>query len=138
MNSPAAKRFLPFLLPPARPPNAWCPPLTLYRLLFLSREDFLFVSWGIRFVHVALDTFVLYGMLGTRPMDEGGDTLPSASVTSGTNSEQAPTRSDLPRPSGNGGMKSQGGFCTPRSPVSGGVVCSSQGSRRVIPSVQSE
>ncbi|CAM9868191.1 unnamed protein product [Ectocarpus fasciculatus] len=68
-----------------------------------ARETIVFASWGLRFVHVALDTFVVYGVLGTSHLDEGGGTLPSASVTSGTNSVRAPASSDLRRPSDHGG-----------------------------------
>ncbi|CAM9206720.1 unnamed protein product [Ectocarpus sp. 4 AP-2014] len=93
-------------------------------------EYLLSLTWAFRYAHVALDTIVLYGVLGTRYMDEGGG---SAASTSGTSSGRLPASSGLPRPSNHRGMKKQSGSSNTSSTASGGAVCSTQGPRQVRP-----
>ena len=38
------------------------------------------VTWALRYVHIALDTLVLYGVLGARNMDERTGSTTSAAV----------------------------------------------------------
>ena len=45
--------------------------LAMYSLL--SRPLLTVWSWAFRYIHIALDTIVLYGALGERIMDERGD-----------------------------------------------------------------
>eukprot|EP00752_Nemacystus_decipiens_P002690 g2512.t1 len=61
-------------------------------LLFVS-------SWGFRYVHVALDTVVLYGVLREKNMDERGD---GDSAGSGVSALPSGRKRDMPRASGAG------------------------------------
>ncbi|CAM9379811.1 unnamed protein product [Ectocarpus fasciculatus] len=93
-------------------------------------EHLLSLTFALRYVHIALDTVVLYGVLGTRHMDEGGG---PPSSTSGTNSGRLPASSGLPRPGKHRGMKKKGGLSNSSSTASGAAVSSTQGPRQVRP-----
>lgn len=118
-----------FSRPSSCPPRLLVPHAHSVPNLCVPREYLLSLTWAFRYVHVALDTFVLYGVLGTRHMDDGGG---STSTTSATNSGRLPANS-LPRPSKHRGMKKQSGLSNPSSTASGSAVCSTQGPRQVRP-----
>lgn len=126
----SAPKSIFFSLPSSRPPRLLVPPAHALPNLFAPREHLMSLTWAFRYAHVALDTIVLYGVLGTRHMDEGGG---SAASTSGTSSGCLPASSGLPRPSNHRGMKKQSGLSNTSSTASGGAVCSTQGPRQVRP-----
>lgn len=53
------------------------------------RQLLLVITWAFRYVRVALDTIVLYGVLGTRSIDERATSLRSGASVSEASSRRA-------------------------------------------------